>query len=95
MMSAEILSRESGTVAGEGDPNEKIIPNTGPCFQPSMADLLPAYETPSFASSFAASSLSAVVVRRGDGSAVPLSSLLSPGPSESRRTLLLLGRNLL
>jgi hypothetical protein len=64
-----------------------------------MADLLPAYETRGFASSFSLSALSAITVRRADGSEVPLASLLvSPSaapPSCPPRTLLLLGRNLL
>lgn len=54
---------------------------------------LAAYETPGLAASFPFAALSALSVRRSDGGAVALGSLLSSAPGS--RTLLLLGRNLL
>ncbi len=54
---------------------------------------LAAYETPGLAASFPFAALSALSVRRSDGGAVALGSLLSSTPGS--KTLLLLGRNLL
>ena len=58
---------------------------------------LATYETPGLAASFPFAALSALSVRRYDGGAVALGSLLSPSsaPPAGARTLLVLGRNLL